>query len=132
MITSGEYKKFDIWMADLSLAVGAEQSGHKPCMIISNNIGNKFAPVVTVAVITSKVKTEIPTHVYLNAELNGLLKDSTLLLEQVRTIDKNRLMRNISTAHSSIRKQINDTIQLSFDTEDQMAYVERNNTFSFA
>ncbi|ALS22251.1 type II toxin-antitoxin system PemK/MazF family toxin [Paenibacillus naphthalenovorans] len=126
MITN-EYKKFDIWMADLSGVVGSEQGGScRPVLIVSNNVGNKFSPVVTIAVLTSRLdKTSIPTHVFLDAQLNGLDRDSLIMLEQLRTVDKNRLFMKVSRVHPSLEKEINKAIKISLDTEDEITYFER-------
>ena len=88
----------DIFYADLSPVVGSEQGGIRPVLIIQNNIGNRFSPTVIAAAITSqRKKTDLPTHVYLDAEKTGLRKGSFILLEQVRTIDKHRLKEHIGS-----------------------------------
>ncbi|GAA4880271.1 type II toxin-antitoxin system PemK/MazF family toxin [Paenibacillus vulneris] len=122
-----EYKKYDIWIADLSGVVGSEQGGKsRPVLICSNNLGNKFSTVVTVAVLTSKMdKAKIPTHVYLNAELNGLERDSYVMLEQLRTIDKNRLYAKVARLNPCLEKEVNNAIRISLDTEDEITYDER-------
>ena len=85
-------KRGDIYYADLSPVVGSEQGGIRPVLIIQNDIGNKYSPTVIAAAITSqKDKTKLPTHIQVNATGCGLAKDSIVLLEQVRTIDKQRL-----------------------------------------
>jgi len=127
-MTINKYKKFDVWMADLSGVVGSEQGGCKPCAVISNDIGNNFSPCVTVAVMTSQTKTKLPTHVRLDARLNGLDRDSTLLLEQLRTVDKNRLYMKVATIHPSVRKEINNAIKISLDAEEDIVFTERSNS----
>lgn len=85
-------KRGDIYYADLSPVVGSEQGGVRPVLIVQNDIGNKFSPTVIAAAITSqKDKTNLPTHIEVDAGHCGLAKDSIVLLEQVRTIDKRRL-----------------------------------------
>lgn len=91
-----EIKRGDIYYADLSPVVGSEQGGMRPVLVIQNNIGNKFSPTVVIAAITSKIaKPKMPTHVGLKKAKGGLERDSVVLLEQVRTIDKQRLRERI-------------------------------------
>lgn len=91
-------KRGDIFLADLSPVVGSEQGGVRPVIVIQNNIGNRFSPTVIVAAITSLIsKAQIPTHVYLEANKFNLPKDSIALLEQIRTIDKMRLVKKLSS-----------------------------------
>ena len=85
-------KRGDIYYADLSPVVGSEQGGVRPVLIVQNNVGNKFSPTVIAAAITSQInKAKMPTHIEIGAADYGLSKDSVILLEQVRTIDKKRL-----------------------------------------
>ena len=85
-------KRGEIYYADLSPVVGSEQGGVRPVLIIQNDVGNRFSPTVIAAAITSqKDKTRLPTHIQLNSRDCGLARDSVVLLEQVRTIDKRRL-----------------------------------------
>ena len=87
-------KRGDIYYADLSPVVGSEQGGIRPVLIVQNDVGNRFSPTVIAAAITSqKYKTNLPTHIRVNADGCGLAKDSIVLLEQVRTLDKKRLTR---------------------------------------
>ena len=82
-------KRGDIYYADLSPVVGSEQGGLRPVLIIQNDIGNRYSPTVIAAAITSKMsKTKLPTHIDIYAEKAGLAKDSVILLEKIRTIDK--------------------------------------------
>ena len=91
-------KRGDIYYADLSPVIGSEQGGIRPVLIVQNDVGNKFSPTVIAAAITSqKLKASLPTHIELNAECCGLSKDSIVLLEQVRTLDKKRLREHIGT-----------------------------------
>lgn len=89
-------KRGDIFYADLSPVVGSEQGGIRPVIIIQNDIGNKYSPTVIVAAITSQInKAKLPTHVEISSEEYGLNKDSVVLLEQIRTLDKKRLKEKI-------------------------------------
>lgn len=95
-------KRGEIYYADLSPVVGSEQGGIRPVIIIQNDIGNKYSPTVIVAAITSQLtKAKIPTHVELSAREYNLPKDSVILLEQIRTIDKRRLKERISNLDSA-------------------------------
>ena len=88
-------KRGDIYYADLSPVVGSEQGGIRPVLVIQNDIGNKYSPTVIAAAITSQInKAKMPTHIELAAKDYGLNKDSVILLEQIRTIDKRRLREN--------------------------------------
>ncbi|MDY3305137.1 MAG: type II toxin-antitoxin system PemK/MazF family toxin [Clostridia bacterium] len=85
-------KRGDIYYADLSPVIGSEQGGIRPVLIIQNDVGNKYSPTVIVAAITSQInKAKLPTHIEISGESYGLAKDSVILLEQIRTIDKRRL-----------------------------------------
>ena len=85
-------KRGDIYYADLSPVVGSEQGGIRPVLIIQNDVGNKYSPTVIAAAITSQInKAKMPTHIELAAKEYGLNKDSVILLDQIRTIDKKRL-----------------------------------------
>lgn len=86
-------KRGEIYIADLGSVIGSEQGGKRPVLIIQNDIGNKFSPTVIIAAITSqKGKTNIPTHVFVKAGEGGLRADSIVLLEQIRTVGKERLL----------------------------------------
>ena len=85
-------KRGDIYYADLSPVIGSEQGGIRPVLVVQNDVGNKYSPTVIAAAITSQInKAKLPTHIEVNAQMYGLSKDSVILLEQVRTIDKKRL-----------------------------------------
>lgn len=88
-------KRGDIFFADLSPVVGSEQGGLRPVLVIQNDVGNKYSPTIIVAAITSQVKTKLPTHVEIGMLGNGLTKNSVILMEQLRTIDKTRLKEKI-------------------------------------
>ena len=105
----------DMYYADLSPVVGSEQGGVRPVLIIQNNVGNKFSPTVVVAAITSKTgsKAKLPTHIMLDA-VHGLEKDSLVLLEQVRTIDRKRLNGYIGRLDEDTMEKINQALAVSF------------------
>ena len=108
-------KRGDIYYADLSPVVGSEQGGIRPVLIIQNDIGNKYSPTVIAAAITSqKVKTKLPTHIQVNATGCGLSKDSIVLLEQVRTIDKQRLKEKMGTLDMTSMDRVNKALTVSF------------------
>ena len=105
-------KRGDIYYADLSPVVGSEQGGIRPVLIVQNDIGNKYSPTVIIAAITSQInKGKLPTHVEIGAEDYGLPKDSVILLEQVRTIDKKRLKEKIGYLSPDIMKIVDEAIQ---------------------
>ncbi len=108
-------KRGEIYYADLSPVVGSEQGGVRPVLIVQNDIGNKHSPTVIAAAITSqKEKNKLPTHIELNAASCGLAKDSVVLLEQVRTLDKRRLKERMGELDSSAMSQVNDALSVSF------------------
>lgn len=108
-------KRGDIYYADLSPVVGSEQGGVRPVLIIQNDVGNKYSPTVIAAAITSQHdKSNLPTHIKLQADGCGLSKDSIVLLEQVRTIDKQRLKEKMGSLDSGSMNKINQAISVSF------------------
>ncbi len=110
-----EIKKGDIFYADFSGAIGSEQTGLRPCIIISNNTGNKFSPCVVVAMVTSKLdKPKLPTHVMLPADY-GLSAKSIILCEQLRTIDKQRLKNYLGTLPKNKMLEVNAALKISLD-----------------
>jgi mRNA interferase MazF len=105
----------DIFYADLSPVVGSEQGGVRPVLIVQNDIGNKYSPTVIAAAITSQTsKTNLPTHIKLNAEKYGLAKDSVVLLEQIRTLDKKRLKERMGTLDEDSMHKVNNALSISF------------------
>ncbi len=105
----------EIYYADLSPVVGSEQGGVRPVLIVQNDVGNKFSPTVIAAAITSQHdKANLPTHIEVNAENTGLLKDSVVLLEQVRTIDKHRLKEKMGRLDSGSMSRVNQALSISF------------------
>lgn len=108
-------KRGDIYYADLSPVVGSEQGGIRPVLIIQNDVGNKYSPTVIAAAITSQInKAKMPTHIELKALDYGLNKDSVILLEQIRTIDKKRLREKIGHLDNSLMATVNDALSISF------------------
>ena len=107
-------KRGDIFYADLSPVIGSEQGGVRPVIIVQNNIGNKFSPTTIVAPITSKLnKAKLPTHIEVRAKQFGLEKDSVMLLEQIRTIDKIRLKEFIGTVDHNIVEKVDSVLKIS-------------------
>ena len=108
-------RRGDIYYADLSPVIGSEQGGLRPVLIVQNDVGNRYSPTVIAAAITSKVgKTKLPTHIDIFANKVGLAKDSVILLEQVRTLDKKRLKERMGHLDDNIMQKVNDAISISF------------------
>ena len=108
-------KRGDIFYADLSPVVGSEQGGLRPVLIVQNDVGNKYSPTVIAAAITSKMsKAKLPTHIGVYANQVGLLKDSVILLEQIRTIDKTRLKEKMGHLDTEKMNEVNNAITVSF------------------
>ena len=111
-------KRGEIYYADLSPVVGSEQGGVRPVLIVQNDIGNRHSPTVIAAAITSqKDKAKLPTHIPVSADSCGLTKDSIVLLEQIRTIDKRRLKDRMGALDNTSMNQINNALQISFGLE---------------
>lgn len=107
-------KRGDIYYADLSPVVGSEQGGLRPVLIIQNDIGNRYSPTVIAAAITSRLgKTKLPTHIDIYAARAGLQKDSVILLEQIRTLDKRRLKERIGELPPATMLRVNRAILIS-------------------
>ena len=108
-------KRADIYYADLSPVVGSEQGGIRPVLVIQNDIGNKYSPTVIAAAITSQInKAKMPTLIELAAKDYGLNKDSVILLEQIRTIDKRRLREKIGRIDDGLMASVNNALSISF------------------
>ena len=111
----GGIKRGDIYYADLSPVVGSEQGGMRPVLIIQNDTGNRHSPTVIAAAITSQInKARLPTHIELAAKSYGLTKDSVILLEQVRTIDKRRLKERMGKIDGDLMNRVDNAIAVSF------------------
>lgn len=107
-------KRGDIFYADLSPVVGSEQGGIRPVLIIQNNVGNKYSPTVIIAAITSQInKAKLPTHVEISSEEYGLNKDSVVLLEQIRTLDKKRLKEKIGHMFEKDMRKVDEALLIS-------------------
>jgi mRNA interferase MazF len=108
-------KRGDIYYADLSPVVGSEQGGVRPVLIVQNDVGNRYSPTVIAAAITSQTeKSKLPTHIELDSKNCGLSKDSVVLLEQIRTIDKRRLREKMGTLDANSMSQVNKALSISF------------------
>lgn len=113
-------KRGDVFYADLRPVVGSEQGGVRPVLIVQNDVGNKYSPTVICAAITSKLnKAKLPTHIELSSEKYGLMKDSVILLEQLRTIDKQRLKDKVCHLDSEIMKQVNYSLLVSLELDKE-------------
>ena len=107
-------KRGDVYFADLSPVVGSEQGGVRPVLVIQNDIGNRFSPTVIVAAITAQIqKAKLPTHVEIDAKRYGFERDSVILLEQIRTIDKQRLTDKITHLDDEMMEKVDDALQRS-------------------
>ena len=107
-------KRGELYYADLSPVVGSEQGGIRPILIVQNDTGNKYSPTIIAAAVTSKLnKAKLPTHIELSASEFGLPKDSVILLEQIRTLDKKRLKQFMGTVDQKQMKEIDKKIKIS-------------------
>lgn len=111
-------RRGDVYYADLRPVIGSEQGGVRPVLIIQNDVGNKHSPTVICAAITSKMnKAKLPTHVELNAVTYHMVKDSVILLEQLRTIDKKRLKDKVCHLDAPILKKIDEALKISLELD---------------
>ncbi len=107
-------KRGDIYYANLSPVVGSEQGGLRPVLVVQNDVGNKYSPTVIIAAITSQIsKAKLPTHVEINAKECNLEKDSVILLEQMRTIDKRRLKEKVTHLNDEVMSKVDDAMKIS-------------------
>lgn len=124
-------KRGDIFFADLSPVIGSEQGGIRPVLVIQNNLGNHFSPTIIVAAITAKMaKPKLPTHIGINSKETGIEKDSVILLEQIRTIDKARLKEKVCHLDLKIMDHVDRALGVSIgifsgevETEDFGTYI---------
>lgn len=108
-------KRGDVFFADLSPVVGSEQGGTRPVLVIQNDIGNRFSPTVIIAAITAQIqKAKLPTHVEIDAKKYQFERDSVILLEQVRTIDKSRLTDKITHLDEILMERVDEALEVSF------------------
>ena len=113
-------RRGDIYYADLRPVIGSEQGGVRPVLIIQNDVGNKHSPTVICAAITSKMnKAKLPTHIELNASKYDMVKDSVILLEQLRTIDKRRLKDRVCHLDQDIMQVVNEGLMVSLELHTQ-------------
>ena len=108
-------KRGDIYYADLSPVIGSEQGGVRPVLIVQNDVGNKYSPTIIAAAITSRInKAKLPTHIDVQAASCGLTKDSVVLLEQIRTLDKRRLKDRMGELDVPSMTRVDHALQVSF------------------
>ena len=117
-------KRGDIYYADLSPVVGSEQSGIRPILVIQNDIGNKFSPTIIGMPITSKVKSSMPTHIAIEGNKYGLDKDSIILAEQIRTLDKSRLKEKVGKLDKKVLEQVKKAIEISCGLRGKISFEE--------
>ena len=117
-----EIKRGEVYLADLDPIVGSEQGGVRPVVVIQNDIGNKFSTTTIAAITTKDKRSEMPTHIHLDSTIEPL-RDSVVLLEQIRTIDKLRLIKYIGKLSDAVMKQIDDAYLIS------IGVTKRNNKF---
>ena len=107
-------KRGELYYADLSPVVGSEQGGVRPVLVVQNDVGNKYSPTVIAAAVTSKInKAKLPTHIELPSSSYGLQRDSVILLEQIRTLDKRRLKERIGELNEITMNQVDKAILIS-------------------
>jgi mRNA interferase MazF len=117
-----EVKRGEIYYADLSPVVGSEQDGIRPILIIQNNKGNKYSPTVIGIAITSKEKNNLPTHIKIVDEYKyGLPKNSVILVEQIRTLDKSRLKEKVGVLDFNTMEQVKKALKISFNIRGKFA-----------
>ena len=107
-------RRGDIYYANLSPVVGSEQGGHRPVLVVQNDVGNRYSPTIVIAAITSQIaKAKLPTHVELPADEKKIGKDSVILLEQIRTIDKRRLKEKVATLDKDMMEKVDTALRIS-------------------
>lgn len=114
-------KRGDVWVADLRGNIGSEQGEVRPVVVVQNNVGNRFSPTVTIVPLTSKLKTNLPTHVLINDLF--LTSPSIALVEQIRTIDKSRLMKHLGTLNTNIMNKIDKAIAIQMGLFDNLIII---------
>jgi len=108
-------KRGDIFYADLSPVIGSEQGGVRPVLVVQNDVGNKYSPTIICAAITSQInKAKLPTHIEIDCTKYTLVRDSVVLLEQVRTVDKKRLREKIGHLDESFMSRVDVALRVSF------------------
>jgi len=113
------FNRGDVYYADLSPVIGSEQGGVRPVLVVQNDIGNRYSPTVIVSAITSKInKDKLPTHIEISSEDFSLPKDSVVMLEQIRTIDKKRLKEKIGRFDKNLMGEVDDCLKISLGLID--------------
>ena len=126
-----KYKRGDIYYADLGPVIGSEQAGIRPILIIQNDVGNKFSPTIIGIPITSRVKTKMPTHIEIKSNKFGLEKDSIILTEQIRTLDKSRIKEKVGSLDKKTLDKVKRAIEIGcglrgkVTAEDYIKYLNR-------
>ncbi|MGX7352226.1 mRNA interferase EndoA [Enterococcus canis] len=125
-------KRGDIYFADLSPVIGSEQGGIRPVLVIQNNLGNHFSPTIIVAAITAKMaKPKLPTHIGIKSNQTGIERDSVILMEQIRTIDKSRLKERVCHLDQAIMLQVDEALKISVGItppQPQLSYIEESHS----
>ncbi|PWF99305.1 type II toxin-antitoxin system PemK/MazF family toxin [Levilactobacillus bambusae] len=125
-MSSAEIKRGDIFFADLSPVIGSEQGGTRPVLIVQNNVGNHYSPTVIVAAITARMtKTKMPTHIVITAEKTGIERDSIILCEQVRTIDKQRLKDWVTHLGPTVMSKVDAALETSLGLAKKSAHSQQ-------
>lgn len=117
-------KRGEIYYADLSPVVGSEQSGIRPILVIQNDIGNRFSPTIIGVPITSKAKVSMPTHIAIEGNKYGLDKDSIILAEQIRTLDKTRLKERVGKLDKKVLEEVKRAIEISCGLRGKISFEE--------
>ena len=113
-----DIKRGELYYADLSPVVGSEQGGVRPVLVVQNDIGNKYSPTIIAAAVTSKInKAKLPTHIELPCANYGLAKDSVILLEQIRTLDKRRLKERIGELPAKTMRDVDSALLIDFASQ---------------
>lgn len=113
-------KRGDIYYADLSPVIGSEQAGVRPILVVQNDVGNKFSPTIIGIAITSKQKAKLPTHIEIEGTKYGLDKDSVILAEQIRTLDKRRLKEKVGRLDKETMEKVKRAIEISFGIRGEL------------
>lgn len=113
-------KRGEIYYADLSPVIGSEQAGVRPVLIVQNDVGNKFSPTIIAIAITSKQKVRLPTHIEIEGTRYGLDKDSVILAEQIRTLDKKRLREKVGKLDEETMEKVKKAIEISFGIRGEL------------
>ena len=113
-------RRGEIYYADLSPVIGSEQAGVRPVLIVQNDVGNKFSPTIIAIAITSKQKVKLPTHIEIEGTNYGLDKDSVILAEQIRTLDKKRLREKVGKVDDATMEKVKKAIEISFGIRGEL------------